>query len=53
MTVKKRGSRFVLVSGTGKTLGTHATRAGAERQEKAITLSKLRKQGKIPKKRGG
>ena len=52
MTVRKKGSRFQLISSTGKVLGTHSTRAGAEKQEKAIQISKARKAGKrIPKKR--
>lgn len=39
--IRKRGGEFALLSKkTGKTLGTHATRAGAEKQERAIQASK-------------
>ena len=52
MTVRKSGSKFKLISGTGKVLGTHGSRAAAERQEKAIQISKARKSGaRIPKKK--
>ncbi len=43
MTVLKRGSRFVLVSKAGKTLGTHPSRAAALRQEAAIKASQSRR----------
>ena len=51
MTIRKQGSDYVLKSkSTGKTLGKHATKAGAERQERAINISKARKAGyNIPK----
>lgn len=50
--IKKRGSKYVLVSkSTGKTLGTHSSRASAARQERAIQISKARKAGHhIPKR---
>ncbi len=52
MTVRKRGNKYQLVSGTGKVLGTHDTRKEAESQEKAITISKARKAGhQIPGKK--
>jgi hypothetical protein len=42
--IRKRGKKYVLVSkSTGKTLGTHSTRAGAERQERAIQANKRRR----------
>jgi len=51
MTVKRVGKKFSLVSGSGKVLGTHSTRKGAERQEAAISISKARAKGhRIPKK---
>lgn len=41
----------MLLSSAGKVLGTHPSRAAAERQETAVQLSKLRKKGKkIPRK---
>jgi hypothetical protein len=43
---------YVLVSSTGRVLGHHPTRKAAERQERAINLSKARKAGhKIPKRK--
>jgi len=39
MTVRKKGSLYHLVSKTGKTLGKHKTKAGAQRQERAIKAS--------------
>lgn len=52
MTVRAKGGKFELVSGTGKVLGTHNSRAAAERQEKAIQISKARAAGhRIPKKK--
>ncbi len=52
MTIKKQGDKVVLKTKDGKkTLGTHDTKAGAERQERAIQISKARKAGhRIPKK---
>lgn len=53
MTIRKVGNKFKLISGTGRTLGTHDSRAAAARQEKAIQISKARAAGHpIPKKRG-
>jgi len=53
MTIRKVGDKFKLISGTGRTLGTHDTRAAATRQEKAINTSKARAAGhRIPKKKG-
>lgn len=41
--IVKRGNKYVLVSrSTGKTLGRHASRADAQRQERAIQASKHR-----------
>lgn len=50
MAVRKRGKRYRLVSGSGRVLGTHASRKKAEAQEAAINISKARKRGhRIPK----
>jgi len=39
--IRKVGSKFVLYAKrTGKRLGTHTTRAGAEKQERAIQARK-------------
>jgi len=46
MTVRKRGNQFVLLSRTGKVLGTHPSRKAAERQESAINISKAKKSKK-------
>ena len=43
MTVVKSGSKYKLVSKTGKTLGTHDTRREAHQQEKAIKSSQARR----------
>ncbi len=52
MTVRRKGGKFQLLSGTGKVLGTHDTRVQAEAQESAINISKARAKGKrIPKKK--
>lgn len=50
--IKKRGKKWVLVSKTSsRVLGTHSTKAGAERQEAAINISKARAAGhRIPKR---
>lgn len=50
--IKKRGKKWVLVSKkTGRVLGTHPTKAGAERQEAAVNISKARAAGhRIPQK---
>lgn len=52
MTIQKRGSKYVLKSKkTGKTLGTHESKTKAERQERAIQISKARKAGhRIPRR---
>jgi hypothetical protein len=42
--IKKVGNKVKLISkSTGKTLGTHSSRAAAERQERAIQASKAAK----------
>ncbi len=42
--IKKRGSKFVLISKTtGRVLGTHTTRLKALQQEKAIQANKRKK----------
>lgn len=52
--IRKRGTRYVLLSRDGKVLGTHRTRAAAAEQESAINISKARKAGHhIPKRRRG
>lgn len=43
MTIHKRGSTHHLTSKKGKTLGKHSTRAGAEKQERAINASKTKR----------
>ena len=51
MVILKRGSKHVLVSKTGRILGTHKSKADAKSQERAIQISKARKAGhRIPKK---
>lgn len=51
MTIRKAGSKYKLVSSTGKVLGTHPSKAAATRQEKAIQISKARAKGhRIPRK---
>lgn len=52
MTVRRSGSSYKLVSRSGRTLGTHRTKAGAKRQERAISISKARRAGhRIPRRR--
>lgn len=52
MTIRAKGGKFELISRTGKVLGTHPTRAAAEKQESAINISKARAAGhRIPKNR--
>ena len=53
MTVRKRGAKYQLVSPTtGKVLGTHPTKTAAQKQERAVNISKARAAGhKIPKKK--
>jgi len=50
--IEKRGKKWVLLSRkTGRVMGTHPTKAGAERQEAAVNISKARAAGHhIPKK---
>lgn len=50
--IEKRGKKWVLLSRkTGRVMGTHPTKAGAERQEAAVNLSKARAAGhRIPKR---
>lgn len=50
--ITKEGGKYVLKSKTtGRVLGRHSSRTGAERQEAAINISKARKKGHyIPKK---
>jgi len=38
--IKKRKGKYYLISHKGKTLGVHTTREDAERQERAIEVSK-------------
>ena len=51
--IKKRGKKWVLLSKeSGRVLGTHPTKAGAEKQEAAINISKARAAGhRIPRKK--
>ncbi len=52
MTIRVSGKKYQLISRTGKVLGTHNSRAAAERQESAINISKARSAGhRIPKKK--
>ena len=50
--IKKRGKKWVLLSKkSGRVLGTHPTKAGADRQEAAVNISKARAAGhRIPKR---
>jgi hypothetical protein len=41
--IEKRGNKLILVSGRGKVLGTHKTKAQARRQERAIKASQARR----------
>lgn len=43
--IKKSGNKYQLLSGIGKVLGTHRSRAGAARQETAININKARAKG--------
>jgi len=50
--ISRHGSRYVLRSHEGRILGRHPSRAAAERQERAIQLSKARAAGRtIPRAR--
>ncbi len=48
MTVRRVGSKFELVSKTGKTLGTHNTRKEAEKHYYSPESSALKKLGFVP-----
>jgi hypothetical protein len=50
--IRKRGKKWVLLSkSSGRVMGTHPTRAAAERQEAAVSISKARAAGhRIPKR---
>ena len=49
--IQKHGNKYVLKSHKGKTLGTHPSKAAAERQETAINISKAKAAGhKVGKK---
>jgi len=50
--IKKRGKKWILLSRkTGRVMGTHPTKAGAESQEAAVNISKARAAGhRIPRK---
>ena len=42
--IRKVGGKYKLIAkGSGRVLGTHSTRAGAVRQERAIQVSKAKK----------
>lgn len=43
MTIRKRGSKYVLLSRKGKSLGSYPTRAGAVRRERQVNYFKHRK----------
>lgn len=50
--IRHEGKSWVLRSRTtGRILGRHSTKRKAEKQEIAIRLSKLRAQGRIPKRK--
>lgn len=52
MVIRKKGRQYCLYSRrSGRKLGCHPSRKKAEKQELAITLSRLRKEGRIPKRR--
>ena len=46
MTVRRRGSKWVLVASDGKVLGTHDTAKEAQAQEAAIERSKKRRRNR-------
>lgn len=51
MTIKKEDGYVLRSKRTGRKLGTHPTRAAAERQEAAINISKARAAGhRIPRR---
>lgn len=41
--IRKRGSKYVVLSKRGRVLGTHGSRAAAQRQLAAIEASKARR----------
>ncbi len=43
--IRKRGKKWVLLSTRGRVLGTHTSHAKAEKQERAIQISKARARG--------
>jgi hypothetical protein len=49
--IRKKGTKYLLYTADGsKVLGTHPSRASAEKQERAIQISKARAAGhRIPK----
>lgn len=51
--IRKRGRYYVLYTRhrPHRALGRHRTRSSAVRQERAIVLSQLRRQGRIPPRR--
>lgn len=49
---EKRGKKYVTVSDSGKTLGTHATKAKAQAQSTAVNISEGHVPGLKPKKKG-
>lgn len=52
MVIRKSDRKYCLYSRrTGRKLGCHPSRKKAEKQELAITLSRLRKEGRIPKRK--
>lgn len=47
MTIKKRGSKYVVTDSSGKrTLGKHKTREEAQKQLRAIESAKKKRKGK-------
>ena len=46
MTIKKKGDKFQLISKEGAVLGTHSSKAAAQRQETAINIAKSKKKSK-------
>jgi hypothetical protein len=50
--IRRKGNKYVLYTADGsRVLGTHPSRAEAEKQERAINVSKARQTGhRIPKR---
>lgn len=44
--IERRGAKWVVLSGTGKVLGTHGSRAAALAQLRAVEASKRRRGGR-------